>query len=145
VYLKKSINSKLKIDYVELHSHSYFSLLDGAVSPEALVEAAGRAGMLSLALTDHDGLYGIPAFFTAAKRAGVKPILGAELTLEGGHHVTLLVMDGTGYANLCRLITQAQLSPENELTQNSRVHGFSPYLSHVDQPVHGLKISPACS
>ena len=106
----KTQNSKLKIGYVELHSHSHFSLLDGAVSPEALVEAAGRAGMSSLAITDHDGLYGIPAFFTAAKRAGVKPILGAELTLEGGHHVTLLVMDGTGYANLCRLITQAQLS-----------------------------------
>jgi len=98
------------MDYVELHAHSNFSLLDGAAFPESLVDAARASGMRSLALTDHDGLYGAPRFFKAAREAGVKPILGAELTLEGGFHVTLLVQNGTGYANLSRAITRSQLS-----------------------------------
>jgi error-prone DNA polymerase len=98
------------IMYVELHAHSNFSLLDGASFPEKLVEAATHKGMTALALTDHDGLYAAPRFCRAAKDAGIKPIVGAEVTLEGGNHLTLLVRDATGYANLSALITKAQLS-----------------------------------
>lgn len=96
------------IDYVELHCHTYFSLLDGASSPEDLIEGASTLGMDALALTDHDAVYGAPRFVKAAREHGIKPILGAELTLSGGHHLTLLVRDETGWANLCALITLAR-------------------------------------
>ncbi|MCB9012336.1 MAG: error-prone DNA polymerase [Actinobacteria bacterium] len=94
-------------DYVELHSHSAFSFLDGASSPEELAEAAVIHGYDALALTDHDGLCGSLAFAHAARDAGVRPITGAELTLTDGSHLTLLATDRGGYANLCRLITIA--------------------------------------
>ncbi len=67
-------------------------------------------GMAALAITDHDGLYAVCRFYKAAKDAGIKPVTGAEITLEGGLHVVLLVENGTGYVNLSRLITKAQLS-----------------------------------
>ena len=92
--------------YVELHAHSYFSLLDGVPSPEDLVQRAVEVEMPALALTDHDALYGAARFYHAATSAGIKPIFGAELTLtNGGGHLTLLAENQTGYANLCRLIT----------------------------------------
>jgi len=95
--------------YVELHCHSNFSLLDGASHPEDLVARAEELGMSALAITDHDGLYGAVPFYRSAKKAGIKPIIGAEVTLERGHHLTLLARDSRGYSNLCRLITRAQL------------------------------------
>ena len=94
-------------DYVELHAHSAFSFLDGASSPEEMAEAAARLGHSALALTDHDGLCGSLAFAHAARAAGVRPITGAELTLDDGSHLTLLAATAAGYANLCRLITLA--------------------------------------
>jgi len=94
-------------EYVELHAHSAFSFLDGASAPEEMAERAAALGHTALALTDHDGLCGSLAFAHAARDAGVRPITGAELTLDGGEHVTLLVRDRRGYANLCRLITRA--------------------------------------
>lgn len=95
--------------YVELHCHSNLSLLDGASHPEELVARAKELSMPALALTDHDGLYGAIRFYKEAKRAGIKPIIGAEITVEGKHHLTLLAKDNKGYSNLCRLITRAQL------------------------------------
>jgi len=95
--------------YVELHCHSNFSLLDGASHPEDLVSRAAELGMPALALTDHNGLYGAIRFYKACLKGGIKPIIGVEMTLPGGHHVTLLAKDNTGYSNLCRLITGAQL------------------------------------
>ncbi len=92
-------------DYVELHAHSYYSLLDGASSPEALVAQAATLGMPALALTDHDAVYGAVSFVEAARQAGIKPILGAELTLVGGSHLTLLAADEAGWGHLCRLIS----------------------------------------
>ena len=78
--------------YIELHAHSYYSLLDGVPSPEELVQRAAELNMPALALTDHDALYGAPRFVQAAQQAGIKPILGAELTLtNGGGCLTLLV------------------------------------------------------
>ena len=99
-------------DYVELHCHSNFSLLDGASHPEDLVGRAADLGMPALALTDHDGLYGAIRFYKSCLKAAIKPVVGAEMTLQGGHHVTLLAKNNTGYSNLCRLITRAQLKGE---------------------------------
>ena len=96
--------------YVELHTHSNFSFLDGASRTEELVHRAVSLGMPALAVTDHDGLYNASAFFRAAGKAGIKPIIGAELSLEGGHHLTLLVENDRGYANLSRLITKGHLA-----------------------------------
>src|SRR5213080_2072510 len=93
--------------YVELHAHSAYSFLDGASQPEELAARAAELGYETLALTDHDGVYGSLEFAHAAKHLGVRAITGAEITLDGGAHVTLLVESATGYANLCRLLTAA--------------------------------------
>ncbi|HET6602154.1 MAG TPA: error-prone DNA polymerase [Gaiella sp.] len=93
--------------YVELHCHSAYSFLDGASHPEELVARAVELGYPSLALTDHDGVYGSLEFAHAAKHAGIRPITGAEVTLEGKRHITLLCESGKGYANLCRILTAA--------------------------------------
>jgi error-prone DNA polymerase len=93
------------LGFVELHAHSAYSFLDGASRPEELAAMAAELGYEALALTDHDGLCGSLEFAHAAKYFGVRPITGAEVTLEGGAHVTLLVESAQGYANLCRLLT----------------------------------------
>ena len=93
--------------YVELHAHSAYSFLDGASLPEELALRAAELGYPALALTDHDGIYGSLEFALMAKDFGVRPITGAEVTLVGGAHVTLLVENAHGYANLCRLLTAA--------------------------------------
>ena len=93
--------------YVELHAHSAYSFLDGASLPEELAVRAAELGNEALALTDHDGVYGSLEFAQAAQAFGVRPITGAEVTLTGGSHVTLLVESPRGYANLCRLLTAA--------------------------------------
>ncbi|HEY5099527.1 MAG TPA: DNA polymerase III subunit alpha, partial [Gaiellaceae bacterium] len=93
--------------YVELHAHSAYSFLDGASQPEELAAQAAELGYEALALTDHDGVYGSLEFAHAAKHFGVRPITGAEVTIVGGAHVTLLVETAAGYANLCRLLTAA--------------------------------------
>src|SRR5438128_4097910 len=93
--------------YVELHCHSAYSFLDGASLPEELAVRAAELGHDALALTDHDGVYGSLEFAHAANAFGVRPITGAEVTLAGGAHVTLLCEDGRGYANVCRRLTAA--------------------------------------
>ena len=67
--------------YIELHASSAFSFLDGASLPEALVARAAELGYPALALLDRDGVYGAPRFHVAAKKAGIKAIIGAELTI----------------------------------------------------------------
>src|SRR5256885_16639730 len=96
-----------RVPYVELHAHSSYSFLDGASLPEELAVQAAELGYPALALTDHDGVYGSLEFAHAAKHFGVRPITGAEVTLDRGAHVTLLVETPRGYANLCRLLTPA--------------------------------------
>jgi error-prone DNA polymerase len=95
------------VAYVELHAHSAYSFLDGASQPEELAARAAELGYGALALTDHDGVYGSLEFAHAAKHFGVRPITGAELTLDSDLHVTVLVESPEGYANLCRLLTAA--------------------------------------
>ena len=94
----------------ELHLHSCWSLLDGASSPDELILRARDLGYETLALTDHDGLYGSMEFAQAAKAFGIRAIIGAEVTLANGHHLTLLARDSEGYGNLCRLLSTAHLT-----------------------------------
>ncbi len=99
-------------DYVELHCHSAFSLLDGASSPEELVARAVIAGQSALALTDHDELGGAVRFAQAADAAGIAGIIGAELTVQGDgalQHLTLLATSRIGYGNLSTLLTRARM------------------------------------
>jgi error-prone DNA polymerase len=95
------------LSYVELHCHSAYSFLDGASHPEELAVRAAELGYETLALTDHDGVYGSLEFAHAANAVGLRPITGAEVTLEGGTHVTLLCESQRGYSNLCRILTEA--------------------------------------
>ncbi|MTE23797.1 error-prone DNA polymerase [Microbacterium sp. ZXX196] len=106
--------------YAELHAHSSFSFLDGASSPEALVEEAERLGLDALALTDHDGFYGAARFAEAAEHTSVRTVFGAELSFglpapqKGsadpvGEHLLVLARGEEGYHRLSRAITRAQL------------------------------------
>src|SRR3954464_14743891 len=92
---------------VELHCHSAFSFLDGASHPVELASAAASLGYSTLALTDHDGLHGAMEHAQACAGVGIKPITGAELTLDDGHHLTVLCETRVGYRNLCRLLALA--------------------------------------
>ncbi|UCC43153.1 MAG: PHP domain-containing protein, partial [Candidatus Zixiibacteriota bacterium] len=98
--------------YVELHCHSNFSFLDGASHPEQLIARAAELDYPALAITDHNGLYGIVRFSQAALQKGIKPIFGAEITLDNDSHLLLLVKDNIGYANLSQLLSRAQLDNE---------------------------------
>ena len=93
---------------VELHAASAFSFLRSSSLPEALVERAASLGYTALALVDRDGLSGAPRFFKAARAAGIRPLVGAELSLEGGGALPLLVESQRGYRNLSRLITRTK-------------------------------------
>ncbi len=101
--------------FVELHAQSAFSFLEGAEQPEALVAEAARLDMGVLALVDRDGLYGAARFYQAATRAGIRPLIGSELTLRAGARLPVLVEDREGYQNLSRLITLMKLrAPKGE-------------------------------
>ncbi|HZB02260.1 MAG TPA: DNA polymerase III subunit alpha [Actinomycetota bacterium] len=98
--------------FVHLDVRSAFSLKEGAFVPEHLAQLAAAHGMPAVALTDRDGLYGAARFVSACQQEGVRPILGASLTVrERGRNapVVLLAQDDRGYANLCRLITDAHM------------------------------------
>jgi error-prone DNA polymerase len=117
------------VPYAELHAHSSFSHLDGASLPEEMVEQAVACGLSGLALTDHNGLYGVPRFAEAAQTHDLATIYGAELSLDlpvpstaaersigaragtgdpPGRHLLVLARDPAGYAGLCRAISIAQ-------------------------------------
>ena len=123
--------------YAELHAHTNFSFLDGAAHPEELAELAAERGLHALAVTDHGGLYAMVRFDSAARKLGLRPLIGCELTVEaipgvetpepellvdrwgtavmrkrqrGRHHLTLLVRDGDGFSSLCRLLSRANLA-----------------------------------
>ena len=109
-------------DFVHLHAHSEFSLLDGLGRITDLVDTSVRHGFDSLAVTDHGALYGSVAFYQAASKAGLKPIIGVETYVarrsmrdkdgkadSQPFHLVLLATDMTGYQNLCRLVTDAHI------------------------------------
>ena len=95
-------------EYVELHAHSAFSFLEGASLPEDLASRCAEFGQPAMAVTDRDGVYGAPRFHLAAKRLGIKALIGAEInSLKNGRY-TLLAESRKGYQNLCRLITRTK-------------------------------------
>ena len=109
--------------FVHLDVRSCFSLKEGAFTPEQLAARAAEMGMPAVAMTDRDGLYGAARFVRACANEGVKPILGASITVrasappdgrgsERDAHVVLLALDDTGYANLCHLLTDAHMLGE---------------------------------
>jgi error-prone DNA polymerase len=120
--------------WAELHCHSSYSFLDGASSPAELVDEAAQQGLAALAITDHDGMYGVPQFAQAAARlrdsgGTLQTVFGAELSLDlarppsakgarppaaqpapAGRHLLVLARDPEGYARLCQVISNAQLA-----------------------------------
>ena len=119
-------------EFVHLHVHSEYSLLDGLSSCRKLAERAAQLGMPALALTDHGAMYGAVQFYKACRAAGIKPIIGMEtyVARQGrrdrdaqldrkSNHLVLLAQNDTGYHNLMRLATIAQL-PANTLPSGSR-------------------------
>ena len=112
--------------WAELHCHSSFSFLDGAATPGELVAEAARLGLETLAITDHDGMYGVPQFAQAAARlrdegTRLRTVFGAELSLglqnaqtgvpdPEGRHLLVLARDAEGYRRLCAVISAAQLA-----------------------------------
>ncbi|WP_426573306.1 error-prone DNA polymerase [Aquihabitans sp. McL0605] len=110
------------VPYAELHCHTNFSFLDGASHPEELAEEAARLGLEALAVTDHDGFYGVVRFAEAARAVGLPTVFGTELTLDGpvqpplgeadppGEHLVVLARNPQGYARLARAATTAQLA-----------------------------------
>ncbi|HEY6205367.1 MAG TPA: error-prone DNA polymerase, partial [Chthoniobacterales bacterium] len=98
--------------YVELHACSAFSFLRGGAFPEQLAEVAAELEMPAIALCDRDGVYGVQRFSVAAREHGVRPIIGAELSMEDGAILPVLVQNRTGYKNLCELLTQTHLRSE---------------------------------
>src|SRR3954462_5084936 len=97
------------MSYVELHACSAFSFLRGASFPEHLAETAAGLGMPAMALLDRNGVYGAQRFSVAAREHGITPIVGAELTMEDGSNLPVLVKDRAGYKNLSELLTRAHL------------------------------------
>src|SRR6185437_11854508 len=108
------------VPYAELHCHSNFSFLDGASHPESLIEQAVTLGLSAIALTDHDGFYGVVRFAEAAGVQNLRTVFGAELSLglpgpqNGepdplGRHLLLLARGPEGYARLSRTISEAHL------------------------------------
>lgn len=105
--------------FVHLHCHTHYSLLDGANHIKPLIERTKELGMDALAMTDHGNMFGTVEFYTSAKAAGVKPILGCEVYVAPGHrgersgkpgetatHLVLLAMNDTGYHNLIQLVSR---------------------------------------
>src|ERR1700690_2006298 len=98
--------------YVELHARSAFSFLEGASLPEDLVHRCAQLEIPAMALVDTDNVSGAPRFYMAAKKLGIRPHIGAEITAEAGGRYTVLVENRTGYQNLCRLISSMKLRSE---------------------------------
>jgi len=152
--------------YVELHCHSAYSFLDGASQPEELAARAAELGYEALALTDHDGVYGSLEFAHATKALGVRPITGAEVTLDTGvgstepiksggagfvgaeagrAHITLLVESRRGYANLCRLLTDAHAGTRRAGHEDREPLPPSVSLDRVAELSEGLVCLSGCA
>jgi len=102
-------------DFVHLHLHTEYSLVDGVVRLRPLVEQVAMIGMPAVAVTDHSNLFGVVKFYRAAEKAGVKPVIGADVLIRNPaedqtpFRSVLLCQNTDGYRNLARLLTRAQL------------------------------------
>ena len=102
-------------EFVHLHVHSQYSMLDGALKVKNLCKLVQKQGMNAVALTDHGNMFGAISFYKAAKGAGVKAILGAELEVvigSHGHHLPLLAASEDGYKNLVALVSRGYVDPD---------------------------------
>ncbi len=108
--------------FYHLHLHTEYSLLDGAIRLDELLKKCKEFGMDAVSMTDHGTMFGVAAFYEKARKAGIKPILGCEVYVaprtithktqmdhKGLSHLVLLARDREGYANLCKLVSIAQL------------------------------------
>jgi error-prone DNA polymerase len=143
--------------YIELHCHSAYSFLDGASLPDELVRRAAELGYGALALTDHDSLAGAMELAVAARESSVRALFGAELTVvlpasrEAGQqrdeqatrHLTMLVRDGRGWSNLCRLITLAHAHTRD--SRDRRAEQPSVPLEPVLEHAEGLVCLSGCA
>lgn len=107
----------MKTDFIHLHVHTQYSLLDGAIRIPDLLSKCKEFGMKSVAITDHGAMYGVLDFYIRAKREGIKPIIGCEFYLSPEHrtdqekepfHIVLLAMNLTGYKNMMKMASIAQ-------------------------------------
>src|SRR5437762_10827784 len=138
-------------EFVHLHVHSEYSLLDGAAQLEKLVQRAKELRFPAIALTDHGNLFGAIDFCLSAQKAGVKPIVGCELYVapgsrkergsqdggyEGANHLTVLVRNRTGYKNLIKLVSRAYLEG----------YYYKPRVDHelLAQHADGLVVLSGC-
>ncbi len=114
--------SELSSNFYHLHVHTEFSLLDGAIRIDSLIKRCLEYGMDAVSMTDHGTMFGVAAFYEKARKAGIKPVLGCEVYVaprtlndrtqldhKGLNHLVLLAKDREGYANLCKLVSIAQL------------------------------------
>ncbi len=122
------------MQYVELHARSAFSFLEGSSVPEDLASRCAELNQPAVALADAHGVYGAPRFHLAAKKLGVRAIIGAEVLSESGCRYTLLAENRAGYQNLCRLITRTKLrglepgKPENPFATEDEFSQYAPGL-----------------
>lgn len=130
-------------DYVELHAHSAFSFHDGVSQPHELAAAAAELGYSHFALTDHDAVHGSMEFAHSADPLGVQSIHGAEVTLDDGHHLTLIVENAQGWTSLCRLLTLAHAHTRDNTTRSAT----QPFISfaQLEQHTHGLICLSGCA
>ena len=104
-----------RVRYAELHCHTNYSFKEGASHIFDLLSRAKELGLEALAITDHNNMCGVMQFAQTAQSVGIKPVIGVELTLTGGHHITLLAENAQGYKNICRLVTHAHIEAEDRL------------------------------
>ena len=126
--------------YAELHAHSAFSFLDGASLPDELAGAAAELGYGAMALTDHNSVSGSMEFAQAAGALGLRAIHGAEIDLDDGRHITLLVEDATGWRNLCRILTRAHAHTRDKHEPPPQVP-----LETVEEHAQGLVCLSGCA
>ena len=123
--------------FAHLHAHTWFSLGQGASSPDAMIEAAGTRGHSTLACTDTNGVYGAVEFQRAAESAGIRPILGAHLVL-GDEECVALAMDDAGWGAVCRAITTIHWKQRERSTVNGQREKPSPAVPPSSRPAVSL-------
>ena len=116
----------MRSEFVHLHVHTQYSLLDGAVKVKDLVKRVAAGGMSAVAATDHGNMFGAITFYKAAKEAGVRAILGCELDVLGRdgnpRHLPVLAADQEGYKNLVWLVSRGHVQGAPHRARRPRQH-----------------------
>ncbi|MFO0678897.1 MAG: DNA polymerase III subunit alpha [Polyangiaceae bacterium] len=124
----------MSAEFVHLHVHSQYSMLDGAVKLKALVKRVAEHGMKAVAVTDHGNMFGAISFYKAAKDAGIQAILGSELEVASGahtHHLPLLAGSVEGYKNLVWLVSRGHVAPVPDAPVGTPSVSFEDVASHT--------------